>query len=1174
MRKKLIALFLSIFILMESVTQVYAVNYQHFYSIDLDSITSNVDGTLIKRYIGSLVCVEDGHSGIYHLMVNNEDLGTFSGSATFNYYPNIDVRITISVSLNDAGGTATFDYTKVEETTITTRFDFDMSSLSVNASNKDAINQYVTISTNGSTETKSCIYDSNNICDFGTYTYNYKGIKTISYPLKINASAGKVYIGDRTYNLSGSGTIEQPLFVETNISAHELDLNYLEIGLPKYSYETAKSITYSEGQIDAAVSNEKLHLTSNVDPSKYFSDEDLVQYITYWERTNPGAAIGDGVYDTSVEARQIKVICQWYDSDCAEIRAQYGEANRPFAVYPNEFTFTVITKKQDTVSRYVDETSEPQLAFPSGKSRVEYDYRNRTVQPVDTGWVFESEYNALIDDTEIKNVTNYQTRDATRYTYRAYTSWTDWYPSSEAPYWYGYWGTNNYETQTGSTIYKYKYETKNTTVTDWVTATPGSEAYPYTSYDYKTQWACAYYVYSNWVDTVNSKSGSYQSACALKASYGQDQNSVCGYRTITTYKCPTSRSENTCTITSASACGYKYCQTSACGVDYYNYKTCQTSACGKDYDVYKSCRNSQCGVESQTYKACRNSACGVESYNACSRCGAKSCTYSVRAANCSKCGKNWRGKCKTCTYSVYGQNGSKCGYVACSACGVNQYKSCRTSGCGVESTTYKSCRVYACGVDYTVYKSCQNSACGVASTVYRYCTHSDCGTKTCTVTSGSSCGYSFTWGSKSTSKYGSYQTNCQVNSNDTMDGYYKSCAVYTCPQTRGLSAYSAWSDSSCTSDSVRTRTLYKYTNITYDWSSWSSWVASVPSWVYNAYDYEVKSDTQVRTRKYDVKITNWYAGSSCTGSDCPRQEDVITSQSYQNVYGKPYQYRATINYYKYSNWANNWKSTSGALSSTDSTQYRYRYIDRILKKVLVDVADINNTVKITNPSRMTTSEILEFARQLNIWSAMENLEEAARKYYDQPNVTFGELYEYASRHEQSGNRGNEWLQQGDFIPYLFIKSHIRANIKTFSVTGYNDVSETVRNTFDEVTNGSGIVGNLIMSAEPIERSTKVIYYDYTDPLYNYDELPENWEGYESLIEEIKNSDMDNYKFQVVLSADDIKRMKEYTKEHSSEIGNGSCDMLREFSYIFTFSDNSSSLKQWLESGEGCKIEDD
>lgn len=223
---------------------------------------------------------------------------------------------------------------------------------------------------------------------------------------------------------------------------------------------------------------------------------------------------------------------------------------------------------------------------------------------------------------------------------------------------------------------------------------------------------------------------------------------------------------------------------------------------------------------------------------------------------------------------------------------------------------------------------------------------------------------------------------------------------------------------------------------------------------------------------------------------------------------------------------------------------------------------------------MTTSEIMAFSKQLNTWDAMGKLRLEASKYYDQPNVTYEELYEYASRHEQAGTSGNDWLKQSVFIPYLFIKSHIRANIKTFSVTGYNDVSETVRNTFDEVTNGSGIVGNLIMSAEPIERSTKVIYYDYTDPLYNYDELPENWEGYESLIEEIKNSDMDNYKFQVVLSADDIKKMKQYTKEHSSEIGNGSCDMLREFSYIFTFADNSSSLKQWLESGEGCKIEDD
>ena len=136
------------------------------------------------------------------------------------------------------------------------------------------------------------------------------------------------------------------------------------------------------------------------------------------------------------------------------------------------------------------------------------------------------------------------------------------------------------------------------------------------------------------------------------------------------------------------------------------YKRCEAAGC----ETYKSCENSACGVNQ--YKSCENSACGVNQYKSCAN---------------SACGQSCSGSCSCVAYNVYttksfsgesscpGNSGckSKCGGSSAtmggtqSSCSCSN-KTCRTSGCGVES--YNSCRTSGCGVES--YKTCSTSGCG------------------------------------------------------------------------------------------------------------------------------------------------------------------------------------------------------------------------------------------------------------------------------------------------------------------------------------------------------------------------------------------------------------------------------------------------------------------------------
>ena len=160
---------------------------------------------------------------------------------------------------------------------------------------------------------------------------------------------------------------------------------------------------------------------------------------------------------------------------------------------------------------------------------------------------------------------------------------------------------------------------------------------------------------------------------------------------------PTTSSGKTFEKCCTDKAGNTYCETKT----YYVKHLHEDSSCG--VKLYKECRTSGCGVE--LYKSCRTSACGVASYKSCknSACGSAVDYYICRGWSSGAVLYTCMPKCGNCPSGYWEAHYG--------------YKTCRTSGCGVES--YNSCRNSACGVER--YNLCRHSQCGVQE--YKTCYH-------------------------------------------------------------------------------------------------------------------------------------------------------------------------------------------------------------------------------------------------------------------------------------------------------------------------------------------------------------------------------------------------------------------------------------------------------------------
>ena len=540
--------------------------------------------------------------------------------------------------------------------------------------------------------------------------------------------------------------------------------------------------------------------------------------------------------------------------------------------------------------------------------------------------------------------------------------------------------------------------------------------------------------------------------------------------------------------------------------DQCNLEWTQNTQCGSQY---RTCASSACG-----YNKCQTAACGVASYKSCATaaCGARVCANAA-------CGYN------TCTSSACGVSSYKtcqtsaCGYMSCdnAACGA---KTCKTSACGCAKkvlgvcTSYNSCKNSACG-----YNTCQTSACGArvctnaaCGANYKSCATSACGAKTCQT---SACGYMTCDNAACGANYKTCQAvACGVNS--YISCIHSDCGAKTC-QT-----------SACGTEILhcylykcpKTRTIY-YRYKTRSWSSWGAYISTTTEELTNI-DKEAKYRYKHGVVRWDDDKGLSFKSDSTLGYylDEERLSDwkpvAHTIAYYGNI--KPYngnnamlkgeQTMSMVESFQieYAKEASGKLHLNKLMSSVDMTNKKTRY---------VDWDDFANT--------LTSSTYFQ--------DAYDDVKKA--EIY-QPELYFA------------------------FDRFLTETRALPAGSKSKNITAKLATSQ----------NSSG---TMVKNTVKASRDTKVIYYDYQDPLINYKgDLPENWEGYEYLIDEIKNSDLSSYKIAVKLSDNDIEKMKQYL-ENGGYDKLGTCDMLREFSYIFVGLD--SELSSWFASGDSCEIGD-
>lgn len=565
-------------------------------------------------------------------------------------------------------------------------------------------------------------------------------------------------------------------------------------------------------------------------------------------------------------------------------------------------------------------------------------------------------------------------------------------------------------------------------------------------------------------------------------------------------------------------CGYNSCANAACG-----YNTCEAQSCG-----YATCTNaSACG-----YKTCRADACGTESYvssyscavyhsKTCSKSESYPCTKSTRGANCSACGST-----KTCKRCYVGSsmetNCSYCGSTTtCNTCTYNYSATCTknvdydcsytTYDGACYSTRNKSCATSACGAN-----TCTSATCG-----YNKCEDSSCGAKTCTT---SACGNkSCTWYTCPTDKTPVYENN--------------ECTWYTCPSEKEA----VYGNKSCT--------LYKCQKKTY--SAWSGANTSCP--YLSGADVECVSDGTYY-RYAERQLGDW--GSWYTVSNFTYSNDTMNFQ------------------YRYSKATTKWEkekakgavgSSYGWFSGEEDKNYE-AFED-------AEIAVLGTDKGYGDLSMATSSDVTNFQSLYSRDASGENFYRDLLKQQqaDGYNYVLWDDFNQDLTSSSYYTRASNYIKKEAQIysPYLYFYAwrFMTSNQDLPMGSGITKNWE-VKGAGDQVSS----TGVLIVDEEPIDRKTKVIYYDYRDPLTNYkDDLPENWEGYEHLIEEIKNSDLDSHKISVKLSLEDIRDMKEWLDNGGYDTI-GTCDMLREFSYIFL--DTDAELSSLLNSSKSCKIGDD
>ena len=337
------------------------------------------------------------------------------------------------------------------------------------------------------------------------------------------------------------------------------------------------------------------------------------------------------------------------------------------------------------------------------------------------------------------------------------------------------------------------------------------------------------------------------------------------------------------------------------------------------------------------------------------------------------------------------------------------------------------------------------------------------------------------------------------------------CTSYSCPLSRTANSCKTYGD--CT-----------------NWTSWST--SACQNTAYNT----CESTTQYNCRVF----SGW---SEYSTSSCDTSNSMICKSQIE--------YR-----WRYANWGD-WVDGYETCGTDYQTQCKW-----YLGSVDVNVVTLNkNAVTLSDKSSMTYDMV-------EAWQEEYAVDQAKYDYYreqdpdddgyilydEELDIRSTDAYTYAL----SGIRNAKIYQ-----PYLYFYGwRFETSNQMLPVSSGEGIVTTAKKT--NIYTDSYLA--LIEISEKMERESKVIYYDYHDPLVNYgDDIPENWSGYADLIEQIKASDLSDSKITVTISKDDLQKMREWVYENGSDTEN--CSMLKEFSYIF-----DAVTKAKIDSMHKCNIE--
>ena len=1179
--KKLIAkitiVILSFFCLLPS-TQVYAKTTAQGYTIDVASLN-----TSISKYITSLN-YEEQLDGSYSLYINNTYIGSKSGDPTsFTYFPNSNT--TIGISISPSNETINFSLSQRQEEIYNSAFVFTLDS-----EGAQSLSFYPNANSSSGVQTRTA-KSSNGIFDFGSFSCAL-GSTSITFSISLNANNNTATItkngSSKTYGVSQS-TVTRTLYFENFVEGHPLNMNYMEKNLAKQTFANAKTIDYSDADVDAAVQNETLTLINSTTNKTY--SVPLRRTITYWARESGGAA-GTGEY--GAEGDSVQVVCEWHDAACSGIRSKYGESGRLFAVYGASSTFPSIATYTSTSYEYP--TQYQNWTWPTDSWSVYYEYypsslleeygiaqyRSRTKSLGDyTAW----------DETPIScgsfcRYMSIQSQKFYAFRTRAWGNWTDYVLDSCT--------TSDTETKQceSTTMYRQAFRSWGSW-SSWSTSNKcgllsGSscEDESRTRYAYRTR------------SYTPASVGAWSSWTAYEyALLGCSESSSGGY---TTKECRTTTAYAYRKIGDWS--GWSDYSTTTCSPTYSGANNTQVTGCMSRTEYRKATRSYQ-------YKSCANSACGVASYSYSSY----KYTYGSKPSPAYNCSSS------TVTSSSCGtktQYAASCSCISPSTnkktCTGSYYDTktpCTVSGCSSRKCSYTSksvnlsCTRYYCATARTAnYNSCRTSGCGEES----WGSWSSWSTTSCTSSTNVKCETRTTYAKRTRSwgGYGDYTTDTTYKANTLYDyktqtWYSHRTRSYTAASVGSWSSYTSYIYSSCENVSeggyvtkqCDSETQYRYHELG-EYGSWSGYNVKYGSneWSDCSLSNLCKQEgvTKYRTRSRNA-WSSWtdYIYTTCvettSGTLLKECASKTKYRSASYVYGdwgswiRTTSARSTDGYeyqYRYNNGVGTWENEKGTSVSLGSGKY-FTGNTRVssVKQAVTKTYATKTNKTIGSLAEMTATQIAAQTEEIKQALMMNNAYNAIKS--SDGATLYQDVVDYKNRNSGVASQAyedalNYFERKTIFIPYMYITSHWRAVSAQGEVSGYNNQTLTSVTT-GEVTKTSSQGLKLIPYDIELTKDTKIIYYDYRDPLINYhDELPENWQGYEELIGELQHSDLTNYKIEVELSRDDLQAMKDYLKTHNYE--SNDCEMLREFSYIFKTTD--SDLAKFLATGKGCKIEGD